>query len=1030
MNLFKLFKVLVWANMLYATNALSQNQVPYLVKHYNDETSLPQSSVNGLEMDANGFLWIATDRGMVRFDGQHFVTYSMGADSLMGEARVVGITKDSLGTIHTLGLTPKGVKISSGSKICHDANPYSFFRGIQHADGRFFLLYPNSVVDTNGNTGDWTRNGYTYPLQKNKFKGYCSIDDSMFYLEPDGAVVSMFSVLGKSRTFFYFNGDTAIYIGGNQAKLIIRGRVPVTNNLRVAGDLLFDHPDGIANAKIKLVQHGADIMLQYEDDIYTVYLIAGRLQTKLLYKGLTQAAITFFCQNPYNGGYFLGTATEALYYLRPNMFQTLSSSSNMVVPNAFYAIAPLPDNSIYTTMGIRFGYEGRADTIAPDYFGSGLHFDRLTNDLYHSNNKQIIKENYLTHKKVYIQAPFFLLKSMARYHDGDPMLWVAGERTLNYLRNDSLYVVVPEKTGIVYECIDFKNKGTMYLGTYTGLQEFDISNHKISFVPGLANIKIRSISRDNTGGAFWIGTEANGYYYLHEDTLVKMPVGDNGELNTTHIVLTDKYNNTWITCNNGLFMAPRQSLMDFVQGKTTTIDYHVFNVSDGLPTIEFNGIAHPAGGILPNGVLAFPGMRGIVLVDPDVIRPHTGQKIFMDSLWVDGKPIMFTDSLTLDAGFSSFGLSFSSPSWGSVADGRLKWNIRQLSGEWLDIPSGNKIDLFKLPAGEYDLVIKKGNMQNRHIDGLSFHFTVQPYWYQRTYAIISFIAIGLLLTGVFIAGYNKALIRKKNELEKVVIRRTKSLNQALADYQNSIVELNETNARLLTADSIKEQAISIILHDLKSPTFQLARSARLLAMGAPQFTKEELAADINLMAASAGEVSNLTESLLQWLLSQKNTFRPVWRSVSLAAFMEDVGKLYRELIKANGNRLSAVARDEVSLVTDPNILSLVIRNLLDNANKNTENSSIHIEGFIEKEIVTICIIDGGSGMADDKIAAINSGDVIHADGTGLGFSIIFQFLRILQGRLFVERNGNGGTTVRITLPMQPMVDVTPSGSPA
>ena len=49
----------------------------YIVNQYNSENGLPQNSAKDLLLDRNGFLWITTEDGLVRFDGRQFRVYNM-----------------------------------------------------------------------------------------------------------------------------------------------------------------------------------------------------------------------------------------------------------------------------------------------------------------------------------------------------------------------------------------------------------------------------------------------------------------------------------------------------------------------------------------------------------------------------------------------------------------------------------------------------------------------------------------------------------------------------------------------------------------------------------------------------------------------------------------------------------------------------------------------------------------------------------------------------------------------------------------
>ena len=55
----------------------------YAVSHYTDENGLPQNSVKSIAADKNGFIWLATENGLVRFDGQRFYTFDKSNSSLL-----------------------------------------------------------------------------------------------------------------------------------------------------------------------------------------------------------------------------------------------------------------------------------------------------------------------------------------------------------------------------------------------------------------------------------------------------------------------------------------------------------------------------------------------------------------------------------------------------------------------------------------------------------------------------------------------------------------------------------------------------------------------------------------------------------------------------------------------------------------------------------------------------------------------------------------------------------------------------------
>lgn len=75
-------------------------QERFIVSQYNTDNGLPQNSVKDIAFDEWGYCWLATEMGMVRYDGQRFITY--GPSELPGvkSARVAGLTTDAHGTLY------------------------------------------------------------------------------------------------------------------------------------------------------------------------------------------------------------------------------------------------------------------------------------------------------------------------------------------------------------------------------------------------------------------------------------------------------------------------------------------------------------------------------------------------------------------------------------------------------------------------------------------------------------------------------------------------------------------------------------------------------------------------------------------------------------------------------------------------------------------------------------------------------------------------------------------------------------------
>src|SRR5215471_12966664 len=85
---------------LSVTPALTQSDSSngYSVQHFTDENGLPQNSINDLLFDKDGYLWLASQVGLVRFNGSSFRTYYPNDKAVM-ESNIVSLGKDEQGQV-------------------------------------------------------------------------------------------------------------------------------------------------------------------------------------------------------------------------------------------------------------------------------------------------------------------------------------------------------------------------------------------------------------------------------------------------------------------------------------------------------------------------------------------------------------------------------------------------------------------------------------------------------------------------------------------------------------------------------------------------------------------------------------------------------------------------------------------------------------------------------------------------------------------------------------------------------------------
>jgi signal transduction histidine kinase len=126
--------------------------------------------------------------------------------------------------------------------------------------------------------------------------------------------------------------------------------------------------------------------------------------------------------------------------------------------------------------------------------------------------------------------------------------------------------------------------------------------------------------------------------------------------------------------------------------------------------------------------------------------------------------------------------------------------------------------------------------------------------------------------------------------------------------------------------------------------------------------------------------------------------------------------------KAKGLAVSLDSGEETRFRSDPRLLKLLLRHLLDNAIKFTDRGSVRLAVSREADELRVEVADTGRGIAPEQRTRIfepfrDGGDVSHkhVGGIGLGLSIVRQVVEMLGGRIDLVSELGRGTTVTVWL---------------
>ncbi len=288
---------------------------------------------------------------------------------------------------------------------------------------------------------------------------------------------------------------------------------------------------------------------------------------------------------------------------------------------------------------------------------------------------------------------------------------------------------------------------------------------------------------------------------------------------------------------------------------------------------------------------------------------------------------------------------------------------------------------------------------------------IEKYKTLKKVYILIFIIIIIILIVVFIISQNN---KKTARLLKIKNAELEETNKILIESENKLIE----------SDRAKNKFFSIISHDIKNSFNVILGITQILAKKKQTIDDKKKQYYNEIVYKASRNLFDLLDNLLNWAKSQvgKIEYNPeVFKLNEIVNSTIEV--LNINTIEKNINIVTNVKND-IIIYSDKNMITTIIRNLINNSIKYSyENSIIEVKLYETPDIIKIIIRDFGMGIPENILTEIKNQNVKtsrfgtnNEKGTGLGFTIIFEFLKYLNGQLNIESKINEGTTISIILP--------------
>ncbi len=1015
------FILFLYFLLLISPTAFSQPAVNSYVQHFTTDNDLPSNGIKGLQWDEKtNFLWIATEAGIVRFNGVDFRSYTKDNLPSIASERMLFMARNNAGSIYISDLTGNIFTINQNKpalwqKAATNVNPYFAYYYLLPVSDTFFK---KKSVDLN----NIRFSAVTDKIVCLSDTAFLIINQgSLFYhsLYLDGPVLLPFE---KKSFTSVFKIDTHIFLRNNKKEIFLFN--PASHTL---SPVLMEDETGIG-----LKSKTGNNLLYWETGMKNPVYVDGekawlltyidhKIMARLIFTGIPSDALIKSIQySEKNKLLFIGTDSKGLIVL--NQTRVLSKKRtdiNSKNRNSYYSQFELEDGSILTNEGDIISNSISPPNAKPIQGKFSFNISQ-TNDslLWYTQVNTKLGYNclHLFNKKTGLTKVYEKIKWGDLVTATGNAHYSANSTGIGILEGDSLrflYKYPQNYIGnLTFDFIEI-SPGILAVATCGGLFRFNTNTNLLDTLFHKENICVRSIWKYKDYVFF--GSYGSGFYIYKNEKVKPMPLDKNKYLLYSHCFVPDDEGYCWISTNRGLFKSSLAELINAFESNTSSVYYHYFGKKDGMEMTELNGGCTPCAIRLKNKTISFPTMDGLLWVNPEKALPVLPEgEIYIDEMLADNITInvdsLFkndlspkTQEIVIRPGFSA---------WCNKENIYLDYQLNDTLN-WKTINTDNEalIRINNLRSGNYVLRIRKLNgFGTNNYSYKEIRFTISTPWHKQWWFYLLCLLTILGITALFFRIRTNHYKIRQRKLEKQVAEKTK--------------ELLKKNEELEKNNTIKTRLISIISHDIVTPLKFVTVAGKNLIEKRNLMSEALQQETIQEMTNTAQELQLLSTNILNWIKYQNENRRLAKETFNVHEMVKQVLSVLHSLARQKGLQLINTVNTGLEIYQFFEPLKILIYNLLTNAINFSEKGNIYISTEPGAETVIISVQDEGAGMTPDQIKnimadqfIISSANIDNRKGNGLGYLIIKDLVKMMDARLQIKSEKAKGTIVSVHIPV-------------
>ncbi len=402
----------------------------------------------------------------------------------------------------------------------------------------------------------------------------------------------------------------------------------------------------------------------------------------------------------------------------------------------------------------------------------------------------------------------------ALFEDRATNLWVGAENGLarwdgkswqSFSKRDGLpgnavRAIAEDAQGILWIGTDGGGLARFQNGTFTQIRQSP---------GGLPSDSVTALLTD-ADGVLWVGTSGGGLGRFHDGAWTRFTRREGLAGNSITYLIEDGLGSLWIGSNEGLMRVEKRALTVFAatrpDARTNSVHVRTFGKADGLLTKECTTGSQPAACRTSDGRLWFPTTRGLVVVNPAQLSFNTNPPaVHIESVLVDGESqggnsfqVNWDKDIVIPANRELLEIRFTSLNLASSERARFRYQLEGHQSKWME--TKDRTALFtKLKYGRYRFLVKACNEDGVwNLRPAIVNIEVLP-WFWETWwfqAIAVLLFIGTIIGIVYFIATQKlqrelALMRQQEALEKERSRIARDLHDQLGANLTQVALLGE-----------------------------------------------------------------------------------------------------------------------------------------------------------------------------------------------------------------------------------------------